>query len=633
MKTKSHIAGLTLAVALGLLGSASTFAQTAFKQAPQFDADVRDKKLPPVAERLPKVPRISAADVGVYGGTWRSGVRERMDSWARRVIGMENLVLMDRDWSKPVPNVAESWTVNADSTVYTFKLREGMKWSDGQPFTADDIMFVIEHVYTNQKFGGIPIFLRGRGGAAKVEKLGQHEIRVTFAAPNGLFLEQLSTLNAETLTLYPAHYMKQFHKTHNPNVDAAAKAAGFDDWTEYFVSRASAWENPELPVINAWKIVDPFGKGTLMQAVRNPYYWQVDKAGNQLPYIDRIAFTIFQDEQVLLLKGIAGELDMHARHINEGPNKAVLFDNQRRGNYKFFEITTSTPNAIQLSFNQNHFRDAAKAALLASKDFRIGVSHAINRQAIVDVVYIGQCRVSQPAVLPDYAEMYNQRLATQFTEFSRDKASAALDRAGLTKKDEQGRRLGADGKPIELGFLIRTDKLQMIDAADMMRRDLAAVGITARMEVVDRTLFRTRRNNADFEVMLDDHSNGSRDIFLGPYWIAPLDASSAHGVKWYNWYTKRANAVEPPEGVKKQLAIWDEINATGDAAKRTELMKQILEIGADQFFDLGICQELGGYGIVSNRMRNVPAKMGGSFQFGHPKPVTPAAFFFEGGRR
>ncbi|MGL5114403.1 MAG: ABC transporter substrate-binding protein, partial [Beijerinckiaceae bacterium] len=450
MKTRSRIAGLTLALALGLMGTTSTIAQTAYKQAPQFDADVRDKKLPAVSERLPKTPRVSAASVGVYGGTWRSGVRERMDSWPRRVIGMENLVVLDREWAKPVPNVAESWTVNADSSVYTFKLREGMKWSDGQPFTADDLMFAVEHVFTNAKFGGIPTFLRGKAGAAKVEKLGTYEVRFSFGAPNGLFLEQLSTLNAETLTMYPAHYMKQFHKTHNPGVDAPAKAAGFDDWTEFFVSRASAWENPELPVINAWKIVDPFGKGTLMQAVRNPYYWQVDTAGNQLPYIDRIAFTIFQDEQVLLLKGIAGELDMHARHINEGANKAVLFDNQRRGNFKFFEITPATPNAIQMSFNQNHSKDPAKAALLAAKDFRVGVSHAINRQAIVDVVYIGQCRVSQPAVLPDYTEMYNERLATQFTEFSRDKANAALDKAGLAKKDEQGRRLGADGKPLEL---------------------------------------------------------------------------------------------------------------------------------------------------------------------------------------
>ncbi|MGL5137376.1 MAG: ABC transporter substrate-binding protein, partial [Beijerinckiaceae bacterium] len=123
------------------------------------------------------------------------------------------------------------------------------------------------------------------------------------------------------------------------------------------------------------------------------------------------------------------------------------------------------------------------------------------------------------------------------------------------------------------------------------------------------------------------------DIFLGPYWIVPLDAASAHGVKWYNWYAKRNNAVEPPESVKKQLVLWDEINATSEADKRTAMMKQVLEIGADNFFDLGICQEPAGYGIVSNRMRNVPAKMGGSFQFGHPKPATPATFFFEGGRR
>lgn len=609
-------------------------AQTSFKEAPQLAADAKAGKIPAIEARLPKQPRVvTPAQVGVYGGTWRSGTRERMDSWPRRVIGMENLVLLDPQWNQPVPNVAQSWEVNADATVYTFKLREGMKWSDGQPFTADDILFVFNDVFTNNKLEGVPLYLQTGKGRGKIEKVDATTIRFVFPAPNGLLLENLATLNAERLTLYPAHYMKQFHKTHNPNVDQAAKAAGFDDWTEYFVQRASPWENPDLPTIYPWKVVEPFGKGTQMLAERNPYYWQVDHTGQQLPYIDRIAFTVFEDQQVLLLKAIAGELDMHGRHINEAPNKAVLFDNQRRGNFKFYEITSTTPNAIQMSVNQTLTKNPTMGALLANKDFRIGLSHAIDRQSIVDVVFIGQCKVAQPAVHPSFAALFSEKMATQYTEFSVAKANAALDKAGLTRKDAQGRRLDADGRPVEVGMIIRTDKPQMIDAADMIRRNWAAVGIGARLEVVDRTLFRTRRANSDFDIMLDDHANAGRDIFLGPYWTIPTDAASAYGVPWFNWYTKRPNGIEPPESVRKQLALWDELRASADQAQRFGLMKQILEISTDNFIDLGICQEDGGYGIVSNRMRNVPARMVGSFQFGHPKPTNPATYFFEGGRR
>jgi peptide/nickel transport system substrate-binding protein len=625
--------GLSTAAALMFSAAAPVGAQTSYRQSPLLDAEVGAGRLPPVKERLPATPRVIDNPVGVYGGTLRSGTRERTDSWPRRVIGMENLVLMDREWSKPVPNVAESWAANADLSEFTFRLRAGMRWSDGQPFTADDIMFAAEHVYTNPKLGGVPGFLRSKEGAGKVEKLGAHEIKVTFKGSNGLFLDQLATLNAETFTQYPAHYLKQFHKTFTPNVEAAAKAAGFDDWTEYFTSRAAWMENPDLPVIFAWRITEPFGKGALMQAVRNPWYWQVDKAGNQLPYIDRIAFTVFQEPQVLLLKAIAGELDLHARHINETANKAVLFDNQRRGNYRLFDLSPESANAISLSFNQTYPKDKAKAELLQNRDFRVGVSHAINRQAIADVVFIGQCEPAQTAALPDYPPLFSERLARQYTEFSREKANAALDKAGLGARDAQGRRLAQDGRPVEIGLTIRTDKPAMIDAMDMARRDLAAVGVTARLEVIDRTLLRTRRATADFEVMVDDYSGATQDIFLGARWLLPLDAAAAYGVGWSQWYAKRPNAVEPPASVRRQLALWEEINATAAQEKRISLMREIIDIAADNFFDLGICQERSWYGIVSNRLRNVPDRMIGSFQQGHPKPAMPASFYFAGGAR
>ncbi len=261
-------------------------AVTARKEAPQLAALVREGKLPPVEQRLPKAPLVvqPIEKVGKYGGTWRNVILGGADlATLTTTIGYEHLVRWDRDWDNIVPNVAESYEVNADGSEFTFKLREGHKWSDGQPFTADDIMFWYEDVSLNKDLnpGGFGSWLKSGGKDVVVEKIDNRTVKFKFAAPNGLFLSFMCTANGSGITQYPKHYAQQFHKKYNPDgVERLAREANQDGWIRLFQTKCSGipgtpynavWQNPELPTLHAWDITAPFTGTTRVTAERNPY--------------------------------------------------------------------------------------------------------------------------------------------------------------------------------------------------------------------------------------------------------------------------------------------------------------------------------------------------------------------------
>ena len=146
--------------------------------------------LPAVADRLPMSPLVSdvAEQIGVYGGKMVDSTGgNRLAEF--RHFGYEPLVRWSVDGGEVLPNVAESWDISDDATTYTFKLREGMKWSDGEDFTSDDIVFWWEHVETNLDIQSKPRgFLVVDGEHATVTKIDDYTVSFTWPKPNGLFL-------------------------------------------------------------------------------------------------------------------------------------------------------------------------------------------------------------------------------------------------------------------------------------------------------------------------------------------------------------------------------------------------------------------------------------------------------------
>lgn len=615
-------------------------------ESPQLTKLVAEKKLPPLQERLPKTPLVVKPfeKVGLYGGDWRVAQVGGHLAHVARYQGYENLVRWTPGWGGVEPNVAESYEVSADSSEYTFKLREGMKWSDGDSFDADDIMFWYEDVFLNAKLtpSKQAIFVQSKKPVV-VEKIDQYRVKFKFPGPNGLFLQQLAQVGIITAQYLPKHYFSKFHIKYNPNADALAKQQGFADWTAMFIAKGGTgetngyWQNSEMPVIYAWKFSIAPGQGSASRAVaeRNPYYWKVDTEGNQLPYLDRVVYDLLQDVEVLILKILNGEIDMMDQYFALPGNKPVIYDNQKKGGYRLFATKPTEPNSAVIQFNLNHPNPALRQ-LFRSKDFRIGVSHAVNRKEIIDLIYSGQGEAAQVAPLPG-TEFYNERLAKQYIEYDVAAANAALDKAGIAQKDSAGFRLGPDGKRVVFTFEIDSGRTEFVDMVQLIQGYLKAVGLDAQIRTMDRSLWEVRvRVNAEFDVTIHRFGGGiGQAALLDPRYYLPFSANSFYAPAWQTWYNNPTGTgatykpEEPPEQIKAAMKLYDRIKTTGDLKQQTQLMKEILNTAADQFYVIGVTWGAEGYGVVRNNFRNVPPLMPWSWDYPHPAPENPCQFYID----
>lgn len=203
----------------------------------------------------------------------------------------------------------EDMQVSSDGRVYTFKIREGLRWSDGTPVTTEDVRFWYEDVLLNEKLTpSVSSSLKSGGEVLKLEIIDRYTFKVMFKEPYPLFpLFLISSAHPGTVTgfMLPSHYIKQFHPKYVGEAKAQeiAKANGFENWWQFIQSRclsSSAWlVNPDLPVLYPWKL-SRRTTDTMLVLERNPYYFKVDPAGNQLPYIDEIVHYLVQDSQMVV---------------------------------------------------------------------------------------------------------------------------------------------------------------------------------------------------------------------------------------------------------------------------------------------------------------------------------------------
>ncbi|MCD6290000.1 MAG: ABC transporter substrate-binding protein, partial [Anaerolineae bacterium] len=604
---------------------------------PQLAKLVQQGKLPPVEERLPENPLVvqPVERIGKYGGTWHTALRGGADNaWLVRTLDYEHLVRWDPEWTKVIPNIAESFEASDDATEFTFHLRKGIKWSDGQPFSADDIMFWYEDVFMNDELTPVKAgWLVTADKPVTVEKIDDYTVKFKFAAPNGLFMQRLATPSGVEPTRYPRHYLEQFHKKYNPdNIDKLIKENGASDWVNLFQLKGSGvpgtpydarWQNKELPSLNGWILTTAYGEGTRVVAERNPYYWKVDPEGNQLPYLDRIVYDVGEDVEVLVMKALNGEIDMQDRHIAKPANKAVFVDNQEKGHYHFFETIPSGMNMLIIALNLTH-KDPVMRKIFQNKDFRIGLSHAINRQEIIDLVWVGAGEPWQACPRPE-SPFYNERLAKQYTEYDVDKANEYLDKV-LPDKDSEGFRLRPDGKRLSFSVEVAATQTDRIDALQLIQGYWKKVGIDMQVKTEDRSILYTRKGANEHDAVVWG-GDGGLDVILEPRWYFPYSSESNFAELWQYWYNKDPRGEEPPEAPKKQMELYDQLKATGDPDKQAELMKQILEIAADQFYVIGISLNPRGYGIVKNNFHNVPKVMPGSWLYPNPAPTNPCQYF------
>ncbi|MDT0683137.1 ABC transporter substrate-binding protein [Roseicyclus sp. F158] len=608
-----------------------------FSQAPALTAMVEAGDLPPVEDRLPASPEVvePLERAGTYGGVIRFGLRGSSDhNHILRLMGPQGLTRWDPEYTEVIPNLAESFEANEDATEFTFRLREGLKWSDGEPFDADDVMFNVEDLLLNEEFGPTPVRFTSGNQPLSIEKIDDLTVKITFAAPYGTFLQELAGPLGQYPTLYAKHYCQQFHPTYADDIDQKIDDAGAGDWQTLFLQTCgdieipARWGNPDRPTMDPWIVTEPYtGAATQVRLERNPYFWQVDTEGNQLPYIDALSGSVSQDVESLLLSIIGGNIDWALRHIDTTQNRPVLYENMESGGYRMIAADPRGGTQMTLDLNLMH-PDEGLRELFNERDFRVALSLGIDRQAIIDTVFLG---VGTPWQIGDFegSAFYNERLSTQYTEHDPEEANRLLDELGLERGDDGIRRMD-DGRPVRFQVdVIPTYAPDHVDQLGLIEQQWEEIGVDMEVNPVERTFFFERANNANQHDAAVWPSTGP--LLTGtPDQIIPISDGSRWGIPWFKWYsTSGVEGEEPPASVKKRLELYDEARATTDPEVRAELLQQINEIAADEFEIIGIAQAMVSYGIANEDLVNVPDTMPNDWIYPTPAPTLLQTWFYD----
>lgn len=623
---------------------------TSLAEAPMLAEEVAAGTLPALADRLPVASDLLVIDpvheIGKYGGIWRRGFTGPADGQnGHRVAGGDRLLFWKSDgFPEMVPNVAKGWEVSEDGTEITVFLREGAKWSDGSPLTTADYMFWFEHMYKNADLVPVrsPFFNIDDG--ANMEALDEYTLKFSFPFANSLFLEVLGAsvnvfgghaiFGASGMGgVAPAAYMEQFHPdfVDQADLDAMVEQEGFDNWVNMFKDKNTWQRNPDLPVITPWKTEVPITTDNWV-LVRNPYYFGVDSAGNQLPYIDRISMTLAENLEVLNLRAIAGEYDYQARHVSLA-NLPVLLENAEAGNYTVRLDPAQHGADGALMINQSYRGDEEIAKWLQNVDFRRALSMGIDRDSINEVIFLGIGKPGSAVVAesspfspgPEYRDLWStQDIAA---------ANDMLDAIGLTEKDGEGYRLRTDdGERLIIEINPVPAFIQFTAIAEMIKEDLAEIGIFINVVEQERGLVEQRRASNELQTFFWQN-DGTDELYLYPFHALPVANSSGTGPGYGDWYSSGgATGVAPdPDGsVAKVLDMFSTgLKATPE--ERVTIGQEIWKIVTDEVWTIGTVGQSGafmGVRVAKNNMGNLPSRQF-NIQAGQtPNISRPSTFFF-----
>lgn len=612
-----------------------------FTQNPLFDAAVADGTLPAVAERIPADALVLQpyAEIGTYGGTM-FGAALQPESGTSEILSWHhvNLVRFSDDQKTITPYLAKSYEMAPDFKSVTFHLRAGLKWSDGVPFTADDIVFWYNDLQLNTDLNPSPKSEWMFGGEPmKVEQLDDLTVKFSFAAPAPNFLSFVASTYIEFYR--PKHFLEQFHIAYNPKANDEAKARGFDSWVQLlnYYYPSNDWNDvPQAALLVGDNKIAPTMESH-MRAVEtpnyrewqaNPYFFAVDTAGHQLPYVDTIRED-FLEAQIHTLRITQGEITLKAASFDD---VTVYRENETKGDYKtLLPKDEATGGLVTYGLNPL-VPDAELARLIADVRFPEALSLAINREEINQLVYFGQGTPEQFVPVDHLAvDFVTPEMLNYFAAYDVDKANGLLDEMGLTKRNADGYRLRPDGQPIVLR-LSYSDQGGARAIHELVRDYWRAIGIQLELNelgsdelgsLLERNEHAIGSWSADGTGPLN-LTNSAR--FAPPF--NPRDIGVA--TKWRQFYdTKGAEGVEPPADVKRLYDIQGELGGVAVGSDEFKaLVLEAIKIHEDHLFLIGLVGDLPKPIIVSNKLGNFPSdKVTFYGPYWHMQPYRPAQFF------
>ena len=427
-------------------------AGTKYNEAPMLAAMVQAGDLPTVDERLPMNPLVLSPlhDIGMYGGTMRVFHTNLGNWWEECQYGHSPLRWID-DGLGIAPGMVEEWESNADASEWTVYFRKGLKWSDGEPCTVDDVLYWWNDLVNNVEHSDAPPdFGQAGGELAEFVKVDDTTLTIKYVAPSPLTEGRLAMWVNSAIGprwIAPAHYLKQFHPDYSDATD-------FEEHDQKMLYR----ENPDCPTLASWRCKS-FEAGLQRVWERNPYYYAVDTAGNQLPYIDGMLETAIQDKETRVLTILNGEIDF-APHGSGGiglGDLATILEGSDAGNYHV-ELWDCGGGTGPCWFFNNDNPDDALRELHRNPTFKQAISYCIDRESVQKVKYFGYGELTTGTHSPKCREFtFNEEAQAVYAEardcykdFDVEKAKGMLDSIGMVDVNGDGYRERPDGELYEL---------------------------------------------------------------------------------------------------------------------------------------------------------------------------------------
>jgi len=585
-----------------------------YNEAPEVKKLVEEGKLPPIEDRLPKEPLVWSKAMmvdgtGLYGGVWRDTFAVPTEGWnwaAGQTQGwfginqiiQETLVTTGPMWMMkkpdPLPHLATSWEWSEDGKSLTMHLMEGVKWSDGVEFTAEDVRFTYEDNVLDDAVNS----WQSKGSwtygekVTELEVIDDYTIRWHFgeAFPVRVFY----LMDYLDLSLSAAHVYKHFH----PKYNEEASYEGFNNATP-----------PEdLPAVVLGPYVPvAYKPDQQMILVRNPYYWQVDEDGNQLPYFDEIWFAEAEDGTVRTMNLLAGSGDRtnleNPQMYSMALKEAQKPDSHFKVQWEDFYIEYRLEMNLSAYASVNSDRDKALRGLFRDLKFRKAVSHAIDREGIANAAFPGPFTKASYGGYPSGSPYYNESMVVKYP-YDPEKSRQLLTELGF--EDTDGDEIlnwpedsPIAGKNLVIELILGGDQDAAVKAAEALQPLMRDVGISLRVRTIKPTVQSARVDSGDFEWTIT-----RQDSTITPFmYPEDIGAMSDTSPAWHIAATEGQRDLMPFEE-----EIRDLLKSTAtmtSPAERREALEKVLHLYTENLYTVGIYQARRGLGIAK-RFKNIP---------------------------
>jgi peptide/nickel transport system substrate-binding protein len=578
-----------------------------FFESPSLVKLVESGDLPPVAERLPKHPLVvvPVEEIGRYGGTIRRALTgDIVQTAAVNKTMADNLM----GYERPLPNsiqhnLAESHWFEDEGRSAFFKLREGIKWSDGHPVTVDDVLFwyydmsVDDNARQDPALGSVWVV---DGEPIQMEKVDDLTLKVMSTKPLGRVLQAFCA----TEGIYPKHKLKHLHPRYNPE-------ATYETWRDS-TTDALLCMNPGLPRISAWVPIK-WERGQRIVYERNPYYWKVDTAGNQLPYADRIEFNVIQDSQVILLKFMNAEIDLFGRY-SQVSMFPTLKAGERNGKYKIRVTGPERGTTLYLNWDapSPQLREAFRTL-----EVRQALSHATNREEIKEIVFHGLLDISGYSFAPQ-SPFFSEAAYTKYTDYDPVLANRLLDEAGYVDADGDGLRELKDGTPFAINIDCLITPSFNVDVIQLVAEHWRQIGIKVYINAVLRNILWPRRNNGDFDIHVWSLEGPADPLARMNDW-AIMNPTVPF------WHKDASTNAQP--WLREATQLIQKATTTIDSVKLHEHMTQVRDLHTDNVAAITIGSRYHVWG-AGTRLGNVPMQNTAATAFqGWSRPIFHEQIF------